>query len=67
MNRVFQISEIETLCQDLKSILEQCREHVSAMKSCADQAENALNSVPRDVQDGGEFTVVYEEISAKFR
>ena len=51
MNRVFQISEIETLCQDLKSILEQCREHVSAMKSCADQVENALNGVPRDVQD----------------
>ena len=59
MNRVFQISEIETLCQDLKSILEQCREHVSAMKSCADQVENALNGVPRDVQDGGAFTALY--------
>ena len=55
MNRVFQISEIETMCQDLKAILEQCKEHVSAMKSCADKVE----SVPRDVQYGDAFTALY--------
>lgn len=45
MNRVFQISEIETMCQDLKTILEQCKEHVSAMQSCADKVESALGEV----------------------
>ena len=46
MRRVFQTAEIESLCQELKSILEACKGHVEAMKSCATQAENALNEVP---------------------
>ncbi|MFR2836814.1 MAG: hypothetical protein ACLTCI_09715 [[Clostridium] nexile] len=36
--RVFQVSEITQLCKDIKSILEQCKEHVSAMRTYADQA-----------------------------
>ena len=58
MNRVFQISEIETMCQDLKTILEQCKEHVFAMQSCADKVESALNKVPADVQYQGAFTAL---------
>ncbi len=38
MKRVFQVSEITQLCKDIKSILEQCKEHVSAMRTYADQA-----------------------------
>ena len=58
MKRVFQISEIETLCQDLKSILEQCKDHVSSMKGCADEAWSALSGVPGDVRYGDGFTAV---------
>ena len=51
MRRVFQTAEIESLCQELKSILEACKGHVEAMKSCATQAENALNEVPWPERD----------------
>ena len=30
------------MCKDIKSILEQCKEHVSAMRTYADQAGEAL-------------------------
>lgn len=51
MRRVFQTAEIESLCQELKSILEACKGHVEAMKSCTTQAENALNEVPWPERD----------------
>ena len=52
MKRVFQVSEITQLCKDIKSILEQCKEHVSAMRTYADQAGEALDAVPYEVRYG---------------
>ena len=49
MKRVFQVSEITQLCKDIKSILEQCKEHVSAMRTYADQA---LEAVPYEARYG---------------
>ena len=52
MKRVFQVSEITQLCKDIKSILEQCKDHVSAMRTYADQAGEALDAVPYEVRYG---------------
>ena len=52
MKRVFQVSEITQLCKDIKSILEQCKEHVSAMRTYADQAGEALDAVPSEARYG---------------
>ena len=52
MKRVFQVSEITQLCKDIKSILEQCKEHVSAMRTYADQAGEALEAVPYEARYG---------------
>lgn len=52
MKRVFQVSEITQLCKDIKSILEQCKEHVSAMRNYADQAGEALDTVPSEARYG---------------
>lgn len=50
MKRVFQVSEITQLCKEIKNILEQCRDHVSAMRTYADQADEALAEVPADAR-----------------
>lgn len=52
MKRVFQISEITQLCKDIKSILEQCKDHVSAMRTYADQTGEALEAVPYEARYG---------------
>ena len=52
MKRVFQVSEITQLCKDIKSILEQCKEHVSAMRTYAEQAGEALDAVPSEARYG---------------
>ena len=50
MKRVFQVSEITTLCNELKTLLNACKDHISKMKTYADQADEALAEVPGEVR-----------------
>ena len=50
MKRVFQVSEISTLCNELKTLLNGCKTHISDMKTYAEQADEALAEVPGEVR-----------------
>ena len=50
MKRVFQVSEITTLCNELKTLLNGCKTHISNMKTYAEQADEALAEVPGEVR-----------------
>ena len=50
MKRVFQVSEISTLCNELKTLLNGCKTHISNMKTYAEQADEALAEVPGEVR-----------------
>ena len=59
MKRVFQVSEITTLCNELKTLLNGCKTHIVNMKTYADQAEAALGTVPDDVR----YSVAVQDVS----
>ena len=59
MKRVFQVSEITTLCNELKTLLNGCKTHIANMKTYADQAEAALGIVPDDVR----YSVAVQDVS----
>ena len=59
MKRVFQVSEITTLCNELKTLLNGCKTHIANMKTYADQAEAALGTVPDDVR----YSVAVQDVS----
>lgn len=50
MKRVFQVSEITTLCNELKTLLNGCKTHIVNMKTYAEQADEALAEVPGEVR-----------------
>ena len=64
MKRVFQVSEITTLCNELKTLLNGCKTHISNMKTYAEQADEALAEVPGEVRHYGAVSSVYELRSA---
>ena len=64
MKRVFQVSEITTLCKELKTLLNGCKTHISNMKTYADQADEALAEVPGEVRHYGAIFSVSELRSA---
>ncbi len=64
MKRVFQVSEITTLCNELKTLLNGCKTHISNMKTYAEQADEALAEVPGEVRHYGAVYSVSELRSA---
>ena len=64
MKRVFQVSEITTLCNELKTLLNGCKTHISNMKTYAEQADEALAEVPGEVRHYGAVSSVSELRSA---
>ena len=64
MKRVFQVSEISTLCNELKTLLNGCKTHISNMKTYAEQADEALAEVPGEVRHYGAVSSVSELRSA---
>ena len=64
MKRVFQVSEITTLCKELKTLLNGCKTHIANMKTYADQADEALAEVPGEVRHYGAIFSVSELRSA---
>ena len=64
MKRVFQVSEISTLCNELKTLLNGCKTHISNMKTYAEQADEALAEVPGEVRHYGAVYSVSELRSA---
>ena len=59
MKRVFQVSEITTLCNELKTLLNGCKTHIANMKTYVDQAEAELGTVPDDVR----YSVAVQDVS----
>ena len=64
MKRVFQVSEITTLCNELKTLLNGCKTHIANMKTYADQADEALAEVPGEVRHYGAVSSVSQLRSA---
>ena len=64
MKRVFQVSEITTLCNELKTLLNGCKTHIANMKTYADQADEALAEVPSEVRYYGAVSSVSQLRSA---
>ena len=64
MKRVFQVSEITMLCNELKTLLNGCKTHIVNMKTYAEQADEALAEVPGEVRHYGAVYSVSELRSA---
>ena len=64
MRRIFQISEITAMCEEVKKLLQACKEHISSMRAYTDLVEEALAAVPADVRYEGAVSSVWELRSA---
>ena len=51
MDRIFDTGSIEQICEEIKSILNDCKDHMETMRSTASEAQQAVASVPSDVRD----------------
>lgn len=51
MDKIFDTGSIEQICEEIKSILNDCKDHMETMRSTASEAQQAVASVPSDVRD----------------
>ena len=51
MDRIFEQNHIETMCSEIKQILEESKEYMEDILAIADSAEEAMNSVQEEAKD----------------
>ena len=51
MDRIFDTGSIEQICEEIKSILNECKDHMETMRSTASEAQQVVAGVPSDVRD----------------